>query len=109
MSQKPTARVFDRNRLIGPTAITSRTDASWRWGEHHGFDVVDAHLAWGATARLARPPELVEAVQLCASEGSTLIVYSGDVLSDPETVQWVREATGQQVRTVIEHATGETS
>lgn len=108
MSQKPTARVFDRNRPVGPAAAASRTEASLRWGEHNGFVVVDAHVAWGAAARLSRPPELVEAVELCAAEGSTLIVYSDDVLSDdPETVRWAREATGQQVRAVIEPATGE--
>lgn len=106
---KPTARIFDRNRPIGSTTMASRTDAAWRWGERHGFDVLDEHVAWGASASLTRPPELVEAVQLCAAERSILIVYSIDVLGDePETVQWARELTTQQVRTVIEPTMGET-
>lgn len=105
---KPTARIFDRNQPIGSTTMASRTKAAWRWGERHGFDVLDEHVAWGATASLTRPPELVEAVQLCAAERSTLIVYSIDVLSgDPETVLWARESTGQHVRAVTEPATGE--
>ncbi len=105
---KPTARIFDRNRPVGSTALASRTGAAWRWGERNGFDILDEHVAWGATAGLGRPPELVDAVQLCAVEGSTLIVYSADVLSgDPETVQWARESTGQRVRTVADPAPGE--
>ena len=95
MSAKPTARIYDRNRLIGGTAAASRTKASCVWGKRNGFEVVDEHVAWGAAADLPRPPELVEAVQACAAEGSTLIVYSDDVLgNDPDTVRWVREATG---------------
>jgi hypothetical protein len=102
---KPTARIFDRTAPVGPIAMASRTDAAWRWGEGNGFDVLDEHVAWGATASLDRPPELVDTVRLCAAEGSTLIVFSIDGLSgDPETVQWAREATGQQVRVVTEPA-----
>lgn len=102
---KPTARIFDRNRPIGSTAMASRTDAAWRWSERNGFDVLDEHVAWGATAGLDRPPELVDAVRLCAAAGSTLIVFSIDVLSvDPQTVQWARDETGQQLRVVIEVA-----
>jgi hypothetical protein len=105
---KPTARIFDRNRPVGPTAMASRTDAAWRWAERNGFVVLDEHVAWGANAGLDRPPKLVDAVQRCAAEGSTLIVYSVDVLSDDsETVQWVRKSTGQRVRAVTEPATGE--
>ncbi len=108
MSDKPTARIFDRNRPAGPTAIASRTDAAWWWGEHDGFDVVDEHIVWGATAVLGRPTELVDAVRECAAEGSTLIVYSVAVLSDdPEAVQRVRDSTGLHVRAVTGPAIGE--
>ena len=89
---KPTAQIFDRNRLIGNTAAISRTTASWPQCGQNGF-VILGDVAWGDGD----------------TEGSTLIVYSIDVLSDePETVQWARDLTAQHVRSVNEPTMGET-
>lgn len=89
----PTARIFDRNLAIGRTTMSGRTKACWDWAERHRFRVLDEHIAWGASADTPRPPELVDAVELCAAEGSALIVYSEVALSEnPATVQWAREA-----------------
>ena len=96
-SEKPTARIFDRNQAIGATSMPGRTRQCWKWGDAHGFDVLDEHVAWGANADLPKPPELVEAVELCASEGSTLIVYCLDVFGgDPHVADWVRGEISEQ-------------
>lgn len=82
--------------------MTGRTEACWSWGESHGLHVVDEHLAWGAAANQPRPAELVEAVRQCVAEGSTLIFYSDDALSDdPDTVQWTHKKLGERAVSII--------
>jgi hypothetical protein len=97
-----TARIFDRNLVIGETSMPGRTNACYDWAERHRLRILDEHIAWGASADTAKPTELVEAVELCAAEGSTLIVYNDDVLSkDPATVQWARVAMGNLAIEVV--------
>lgn len=103
MSTRSIAHIFDRNRPISGTPMAVRAEACWRWGESHGFQVADEHLAWGAAADQPRPAELIEAVRRCVDEGSTLIFYSDAVLSDdPDTVQWAREELGERAVNVVD-------
>ena len=89
------ARIFDRGQSTGDTTLTGRAEKCWRWAEQQGLDVVEEHVAWGASAELPKPPELVEAVEHCAVECSTLIVYSIGVISDdPDVIDWVRREMG---------------
>lgn len=102
MNTLATARIFDRNLVIGETTMSGRTSACYDWAESHRFRVLDEHIAWGASADTARPTELVAAVELCVTEGSALIVYDDGVLSkDPATVQWARKAMGNLAIEVV--------